>query len=51
MVGHQRLKRGQRVAIMDVGFKEYCKRLFMLYTLAKTEHIIKEAECGKKGKK
>lgn len=51
MVGHRRLKRGQCVAIMDVGFKEYRKRLFMLYTLATTEHIIKEAEYGEKGKK
>lgn len=29
---------------MDEGFKEYCKRLFLLYMLTKTDHIIKEAK-------
>lgn len=43
-MGHQRLVRGQHVVIMDVGSKEYCKRLFVLFVLNKTDHIIKEAK-------
>lgn len=36
-VGQEPLMRGQHLVIMDVS----CERLFILYTLAKTDHTIR----------